>query len=224
MAIPTELPIKCQKCAKSVRSMFNSKCDLCKRLEFPEEVLCHLNRCMQDSKNFKCYAFRPMLKVINQSNNKILDVSKCHKEQGHSKGYFDKLPDSDKSKYERALALQKLRDDPDTVIINLKYHFVWNVIYRSPVFDQSTDVVNFIHTSFQECNELVGGFVNLLWLAPDHVHLYVGANGDRSVEEMIQEIKRRSQKAILSKFAEIKNKLSGTDKIWDETYFTETIG
>jgi len=39
----------------------------------------------------------------------------------------------------------------------------------------------------------------------------------------IKEGKQLSQKAILSKFAEIKNKLSGTDKIWDETYFTETI-
>ncbi len=222
MAIPTELPIKCQKCAESVRSMFNSKCDYCKKLEFHEEVLCHLNRCMQDSTNFKCYAFRPILKVINQSNNKILDVSKCPKEQ-HAKRYFDKLPDSDKSKYERALALQKLRYDPDTVIINLKYHFVWNVIYRFPVFDQSIDVFKFIHSSLQECNESIGGFVNLLWLAPDHVHLYVESDGEKSVEEMIQEIKQRSRKAILSKFAEIKNKLSGTDKIWDETYFTETI-
>ena len=65
--------------------------------------------------------------------------------------------------------------------------------------------------------------MNLLWLAPDHVHLYVESDGEKSVEKMIQEIKQRSRKAILSKFAEIKNKLSGTDKIWDETYFTETI-
>ena len=155
MAIPTELPIKCQKCAKSVKSMFNSKCDYCKKLEFHEEVLCHLNRCMQDSTNFKCYAFRPILKIINQSNNKKIEVSKCPKGQ-HPKAYFDKLPESDKSKYERALALQKLRYDPDTVIINLKYHFVWNVIYRSPVFDQSIDVFKFIHSSLQESNESIG--------------------------------------------------------------------
>jgi len=223
MGISTELPIKCQKCAKSVGSILNSKCDYCKKLEFHEEVLCHLNRCMQDLGNFKCYAFKPILKVINRSNNKIFDLSKCLKKQ-YPKKHFDTLLNSYKIKYERALALQKLGYDPDAVIINLKYHFVWNVIYRLPFFDQSIEFFDFIHIKLQECNESIGGFVNLLCLAPDHIHLYLESDGEKSVEKMVQEIKQFSQRAILRKFAEIKNKLLGANEIWDKTYFTETIG
>ena len=74
-----------------------------------------------------------------------------------------------------------------------------------------------------KCNDLVGGFVSLLWLAPDHVHLYVNSDGERSVETMAQEIKQYSNKAILSGFSDIKERLNGID-LWDMSYFVQTIG
>jgi hypothetical protein len=39
-----------------------------------------------------------------------------------------------KIKYKKALALQKLERDSDGVYVELKYHFVWNIINRRPVF------------------------------------------------------------------------------------------
>jgi len=66
--------------------------------------------------------------------------------------------------------------------------------------------------------------VNLLYLAPDHVHLHVESDGELSVEEMVHKIKRSSNNAIVEEFPSVKDKLGGGTEIWDEAYFVETIG
>jgi len=136
---------------------------------------------------------------------------------------IQKFLQSDKIKYQKALALQKLKDDPNGVFIDIKYHFAWNVIHRKPVFKPTNETFDFFYDTFLKCNDLVGAFVSLLWLAPDHVHLYVNSDGERSVETMVQEIKRYSNKAILSGLNDIKERLNGID-LWDVSYFSQTIG
>ncbi len=79
---------------------------------------------------------------------------------------FQKLLDSDKIKYQRALALQRLSREPDSVFIELKYHSAWNVIYRKPVFAHPANIFDYVSDTFLKCSEIVGGFVDLLWLAP----------------------------------------------------------
>ena len=91
-----------------------------------------------------------------------------------------------KIKHKKALVLQKMERDPDGVYVELKYHFVWNVINRRPVFHLTDDIFNDIYDIFLRCSELVGGFVNLLWLASDHLHLYVESDGELSVDQMVQ--------------------------------------
>ena len=98
------------------------------------------------------------------------------------------------------------------------------MIHRKPVFRLSSDIFNFIYARSLKCSELVRGFVNLLWLAPDHIHLYVESDGELSVETMIQEIKEYLKNAILSELPAIKDELGTESIIWDETYFSETIG
>jgi REP element-mobilizing transposase RayT len=51
--------------------------------------------------------------------------------------------------------------------------------------------------------------MDLLFLAQDHVHLYVESDGELSVVE---------------EFSSIKDKLGGDTELWDEAYFVETIG
>jgi len=131
---------------------------------------------------------------------------------------------SDKIKYERALALQKLACDPDGVYVQLKYHFAWNVSLRKSVYSPANNFFDFVSDTFLRCSELAGGFVNLLYLAPDHIHLYVVSNGELSIEEIVHRIKQFSNDAILKKFPLIRDKLSENTEIWDEAYFTETIG
>ncbi len=216
-------PAKCGKCAKSKVSRFHAKCHFCRELEFQESVLCDLNRCIQDITNFQCHAFEPILKLVSPSENRA--IGRLDRPQKHlKKESYLRLFHSDKIKYERALALQKLGRDADDVYVQLKYHLSWNVSLRRAVFSPVNDFIDFVHDTFLRCSELTGGFVDLLYLAPDHIHLYVESDGELSIEEIIHRIKRFFNNAILEKFPIIRDKLDGDTEIWDEAYFVETIG
>lgn len=173
--------------------------------------------------HFKCHAFEPVLELVSPSENKTtarLDHSpKRLKKESHLRLFH-----SDKIKYERALALQRLGRDPDGVYVQLEYHFAWNVFYRRSVFSPTNDFIGFVHDTFLRCSEPARGYVNLLYLAPDHVHLYAELDGELSVDEVVQEIKRFSTITIIEEFPAIKARLDGSIEIWDETYFVETVG
>ena len=67
--------------------------------------------------------------------------------------------------------------------------------------------------------------MNLLWLAPDHVHLYVeSSTAEKSAETMIEEIKRYSNKALLERFVDLKEKSDKGNELWDAAYFIDTVG
>lgn len=223
MPTPNELPQKCMECVKSNVSLFHRKCHFCRDLEFEESVLCELNRCIQSRSDFECHAFQPTLKLVGPSKNKVLRFDDNSTREIKEKFFLDLL-NSDKIKYERALALQKIGRDPDGVYIQLKYHFVWNVSLRKSVYSPANNFFDFVNDTFQRCSEQAGGFVDLLYLAPDHIHLYVESDGDLSIEEIVHRIKQFSNDVILEKFPLIRDKLGGVTGIWDEAYFSETIG
>jgi len=223
MSIASELPTKCQECAKSAGSFIHTKCNLCRKLEFDESVLCDLNRRIQDQVSFTCHAFQPILRLAGSSENNGSNVSTDSKMPVHRKPFL-KLLRSDKIRYERALALQKLVRDPDAVFMELKYHFAWNVIHRRPLFRPRNNYFDLVHDTFLRCNGLVGGFASLLWLAPDHVHVYVESDGEKSVETIIQELKQFSGDAIAAEFLGIAEGGAAGIEIWDEAYFSETVG
>jgi len=203
--------------------MIHGKCSFCQDLEFQENVLCHLNRCIQNTAVFECYAFQPALKLVGSFDREIPSSPNGVKDNCPQNG-FQELLDSDKIKYQRALALQRLGRDPDGVFVDFKYHFAWNVIYRKPVFARHANIFDFVSDTFSKCSELVGGFVSLLWLAPDHLHLYVESDGSNSVETIAQEMKRVSAAFILAEFGDLKASLDAQKDLWDKAYFVETIG
>ena len=43
---------------------------------------------------------------------------------------------SDKVKYQKALALQKLNRDPDEIFSLIRHHLAWNMRHRKPLFDR----------------------------------------------------------------------------------------
>lgn len=223
MSFSNELPEKCQKCAKSTVWSIHNNCEFCLEIELQEDVLCYLNRCIQDPAEFKCHAFQPILKLVDPSGTKKTSLNASPKEPLKTES-ITRFLQSDKIKYNKALALQKLNSDPEGVFIDIKYHFAWNVTHRMPIFNPDNDLSDFVNDTFLNCNELVGGFVSLLWLAPDHVHLYVDSDGESSVETMVKEIKQFSKNAILAKFIDIKGKFDKGIEIWDAAYFSETIG
>ena len=223
MLSPNELPEKCLECVKSSVTLFHKKCQFCRDLEFQESVLCELNRCIQNRSDFECHAFQPMLKLVGPSKNKEFVSDNSSAREINEKFFLDLL-NSDKIKYERALALQKLARDPDGVYMQLKYHFAWNVSFRKSVYSPANTFFDFVSDTFLRCSEQAGGFVDLLYLAPDHIHLYAESDGELSIEEIVHRIKRFSNDAIIEEFPLIRDKLGGDTEIWDKAYFTETIG
>lgn len=218
----SELPVKCQECAKSAASMIHNKCRFCREIDFSEAILCHLNRSTQERSDFQCHAFQPLLKVVSPSGHEDLGSFDETKERDRNEP-LQRWLSSDKMKYHKALAVQKLNRDPEGVFEDLKYHFAWNVVYRRPVFSPLEDYLNFIGNIFFKCSELIGGFVNLIALASDHVHLYMESDGSRSVDSMVREIKRFSSNAILSNPG-IRSKLDEGSEMWDLAYFSQTVG
>ena len=223
MSDSDELPKKCRECAKLKTSKPHSNCDICQKLEFPETILCDLNRCVQDKADLQCHAFRQALKLVGGTAKEMLGHDRCSG-VAFKRESPKELFHSDKVKYERTLALQKLDHDPDSVILQVKYHFLWNVSHRTPVFVPANDFIVFVHDTFLGCSEAAGGFVHLLYLAPDHVHLYVESDGERSPEDMANDIKQAAANAIPEEFAVIRDKLGGNMDLWDRAYFVETVG
>lgn len=214
-------PLKCKKCSKLDLLRSFRSCDTCQRLEFEENIFCDLNRAVQDLNDFKCSAFEPKFKVIN-SAIKTKGSNSPPLQTGIKKPY-EKILNSDKIKYERALALQRLKRDPDTVFMQLKYHFAWNTIYRSRIFRDDNSMIETAIGLFDESSQVDNDFVHLLFLAPDHVHLLVESNGELSVEELIIRIKEYTCNGLLKKYPKLKDSIDN-DSIWDEGYFVETLG
>ena len=213
-------PEKCLACAKSSKPFIPGGCRSCRDFNFQEEVLCDLNRSTQDLGFFECHAFQPSLKVIGSSKQKTRMAPKAH-----SVGFTsERLLDSDRIKYQRALALQKLARNPDDIILDIKYHFAWNVIGRRPVFSAPELMIDHVANAVATCSEAVGGLANLLWLAPDHIHLYVESDGEVSPDNMAQELRRQTEVAILERFPDLTISTDVGAGLWGDAYFVETVG
>ena len=213
-------PAKCLECIKSSKPFIHGKCSFCQHLSFQEEVFCDLNRSAQDSTFFKCHAFQPLLKLVTSGEQEINLARKVEP----TEITLEKLLDSDKIKYQRALALQKLKLDPDDVMLEIRYHFAWNVINRIPAFTEPASSIAFISDAITTCSEAVGGFASLLWLAPDHIHLYVESDGEMSPDNMAKKLKQLSEIKIFMRFADLIAPSKLERKLWDQAYFVETIG
>ncbi len=134
-----------------------------------------------------------------------------------------KVLNSDRFNYQRALALQRLARNPDDVIMEIKYHFAWNVVGQRAIFSDPETMINDVMDTIALCNEAIGSFVGLLWLAPDHIHVYVESDGEESPDTMAKELKRISETDILERIPNLIKSLGSEAKLWDEAYFVETI-
>lgn len=198
-------------------------CRFCGKLEFEESVLCDLNRSVQENSDFQCHAFEPVLTLAGSPEAGATSGFDRPPEQRRKESYL-KLFHSDKIRYERALALQRLNRDPDGVYVQLKFHLLWNVRNRIPAFKPVKNFFDFVYDTFMRSSGKVDGFVDLLHLAPDHIHSYVESGGELSIEEIVNRVKRLSGNAVPQKFPVISERLGENAEIWDDAYFVESIG
>ena len=104
--------------------------------------------------------------------------------------------------------------NPEGEFIDLKYHFVWNAINRKSIFRKN--IFDLVYDAFYRSGDSIGELVNLLWIAPDHIHLYVKTDGKRSVGWIVKEVKRVSQQIILNEQSITIDKSELKNNIWDE--------
>jgi REP element-mobilizing transposase RayT len=181
-----------------------------------------LTKSVQDPSTFQCQAFQPSLNLAAKSRN---GATNSYENSGEKASAFsERFLSSEKVKYERTLAMQRLNREPDGIFIELKYHFAWNVAHRRPIFSTSDRIFESIYDIFLRCSDTVRGFVNLLWLPSDHVHLYVESFGDYAVEDTVQKIKRQSHQGILNAMKSIEKGLDEENGLCDAAYFVQTIG
>jgi REP element-mobilizing transposase RayT len=217
------LPEICKKCAKLHPSSIHTACELCLDMRFPEEILCDLNRSAQNPSRFECFQFQPALRPVALSVIGIETFPERQMDEAIADN-FQALLNSDRLQYQRVLAVQRLQRNPDMVFLDLKYHLVWNVPARKPVFAHPADDINIFQDVFSTCTALVGGFVCVLWLAPDHIHLYVESDGEKSIDAVVRKLKRVSAAALNKNRSKRESQHKADRILWDNVYFVETIG
>ena len=212
-------PGLCRTCAVRNDRTVHDRCGFCADFAFAEGNLCGLTRSVQDCDKFRCHAFR-------RTSRRRLSPAESVKVPGDQKPLISEFADdtllsSDRFKYQHALAVQRIRSDPDGVNVDLKYHLAWNVARREPVFSQPAAARHLIDNVFSGCGEQIGGIAAALWLAPDHVHVYVESDGEKSIETIMKVLKRVSSQALRA--SNVSSSGKGRIK-WEKAYFAQTIG
>lgn len=214
------IPKKCHECFKSSKPFIHDGCRFCQDLRFQEEILCYLNQSPHPAFDFECHAYRPLLKLValdkKQNAPKTKDLP--------ARITIEKKLDSDldRVKYQRALALQKMANDPESVMLDIKYHFVLSTIGRRSIFADPDLSIDLIDDIISKCSEVVGGFSYLLWLALDHMHIYVESDGTVSPDYMVKKFKA-SEKMIIKQSPELTGYSESKKGLWSDSYFVETI-
>ena len=220
------LPEKCQQCAKSKRTKVRTECRICEDTDFERTVLCELHRSVQQEANeFECHAFVPVLSVAATNDVAVSPEAAQDLRENPlaTQLAVSKLMNSDKIKYQTALALQKMDQDPDAIIIELKYHFAWSVQGRRGIFRDLDKYSGIISEILATATMPSVRRADLLWLAPDHVHVFCDSDGEKSVEDTVLGIKQILGGGIMEKSPELAHEFMGEGEIWEDSYFVETL-
>lgn len=217
------LPEKCRSCRGTNAGSIHSGCPFCADARFEESILCDLNRSVQDLGAFQCGAYRPGLVLVGESErNQSTSPPKSKMPSGRDR--FQDTVRTQREKFSLLLGRQSLERQPDEVFADLKYHLAWNVIHRRPAFVEGNEYAAFFQEIFREYDESGGTLVRLLSLCTDHIHVYLECDVDRSVEDVILDIKQLSEDALLARFPNLKDRFFPEGDVWDPAYFVGTVG
>ena len=206
------VPTLCQACYKHYRSTVVTVCPFCSDVQFPEEMLCDLVREGQSEKQpFRCTAFRPALSVVQHDHTEVL-----HREEGNE----DTANMSPKDKWFRAYAVQQLSLHPDLIAFTIRYHVVLSTRQRGSVFssehrEQIADMVRQAALPFEQTT------AHVVWLASDHLHLYIDASPEYALNEIVHAIREYLEHEMANLFPALPH---GNQPVWERAYFAESIG
>jgi REP element-mobilizing transposase RayT len=206
------IPTLCQACYKYYRSTVVKACPFCRDVQFPEQVLCDLVREGQSEKQpFRCAAFRPALSVVRHD-----EIEAAPAEEGSE----DTVNMSPKDKWFRAYAVQQLSLSPDLVDFTIRYHVVLSTRQRTSDFAsehraQIADMVRQAALPFEQTT------AHVVWLASDHLHLYIDATPDYALDEIVHAIREYLEHEMANLFPALPH---NNQQCWERAYFAEGIG
>ena len=206
------IPTLCQACYKHYRSTVVNACPFCDDVQCPEAMVCDLVREGQSDKQpFRCAAFRPALSVVHHD-----ETEARHMEEGSE----ETVSMSPKEKWFRAYAVQQLSRSPDLIDFTIRYHVVLSTRQRVNVFasehrEQIADMVRQAVLPFEQTT------AHVLWLAADHLHLYMDATPDYALDEIVHAIREHLEHEMANLLPELKH---GTQSFLERAYFAEGIG
>jgi REP element-mobilizing transposase RayT len=205
------IPTLCHACYKYYRSTVVNSCPFCRDARFPEQVLCDLVREGQSEKQpFRCAAFRPALSVVQHDHTEALPMEEGSEITGGM---------SPKDKWFRAYAVQQLSLNPDLVDFTIRYHVVLSTRQRPNVFasehrEQIADMVRQAAVPFEQT------IAHGLWLASDHLYLYIDASPEYALDEIVHTIMDDLERET-RQFPALQH---SHPPVWEQAYFAESIG
>jgi REP element-mobilizing transposase RayT len=206
------IPSLCQACHQYHHATVVKACPFCGDVQFPEEMLCVLVRDNNGDKHaFHCEAFRPTLSVVHQEHAEV-----AHTEEGSAA--TESM--SPKDKWFRAYAVQQLSLNPDLIACTIQYHVVFSTRQRVNIFssehsEQIADLVRQATLPFEQTT------VHVVWLASDHLHLYINASPEYALDEIVHAIRENLEHEMVNLFPELK---PSKQPFWERVYFAEGIG
>jgi REP element-mobilizing transposase RayT len=206
------IPTLCQACYKHYRSTVVKACPFCRDVRFSEKVLCGLVREGHSEKHaFHCAAFRPTLSVVHHDETEASPTEDVRE---------NTVSMSQKDKWFRAHAVQQLGINPDLISFAIRFHVVLSTSQRVQCFssehsEQMADLVRQAALPFQQTK------VYVLWLASDHLHLYIDASPDYSLDEIVHAIREHLEHEMATLLPELKH---SNQPCWERAYFAEGIG
>jgi REP element-mobilizing transposase RayT len=206
------IPHLCQACHKYHHATVVKACPFCRDIQFPEEILCNLVREGHSEKHaFHCAAFRPALSVVHHDET---DPSPPEEVSENTVGM------SPKDKWFRAYAVQQLGVDPDLIYTKIQYHVVFSTRQRVKLFssqhgEQIADLVRQAALPFAQTT------VHVVWLASDHLHLYIDASPEYALDTIVHAIREHLEHAITHLCPALK---PSNQPYWEQAYFAEGIG
>jgi len=227
MSCESPLPDRCQGCAKSHHRRIHRSCRFCADLGLIEEIFCDLNRSVQaNSNNFECGAFQPRLSIVKEQgfpeSPPVIDRATRRNALAERLADLRQMKSS-KVQYQKALSLEKLESEPDAIFCQVKFHMAWSVIERRSVFADTKKHLDVIPVSLFQARAPSVTDIQLLWLAPDHLHVYCESDGTASPEEIVVHLKSASEKALMADIADVLPDTMNPQVLWDKSYFMESI-
>ena len=217
-----DVPRRCLQCSFFKGQHIYEKCTVCRELGFSEIHLCDLNRKGRDPDHFRCHTFRPDLRLVVGKSvfaHPVLSVIRDRKE------YFRdvlKLLHGSGHCGRKSGCFACQNDDRISSRLKKKFHVVWLTTDRKPIFLQSSSYIRFFHDALLTCGALINGKAVLIWLAPDHLHLYLELSEEDSVVDVVEDIQLLVQDALISEFDQLQS-LEMEPSLFNKEFFIETL-